>query len=101
MGPRTLVVQARPRLPVPKMAVPRIQIGIDLSLFCTYRTPVADMLAHSPPLPLVIQLPREILQKLLDPEDEAGIMLALHTAIACAVSGLDYLFLTCRSFLRP
>src|SRR5712671_2564403 len=27
---------------------------LDLCLVCTYRTPVADMLAHSPPLPLVI-----------------------------------------------
>jgi hypothetical protein len=27
---------------------------LDLSLVCTYGTPVADMLAHSPPLPLVL-----------------------------------------------
>ena len=27
---------------------------LDLSLVCTYRTPVTKMLAHSPPLPLVV-----------------------------------------------
>jgi hypothetical protein len=29
---------------------------LGLSLVCTYGTPVADMLAHSPPLPLIIDL---------------------------------------------
>ena len=48
---------------------------LDLSLLCTYGTPVTDMLAHSPPLPLVVgyfQRTRE-----LTTEDEEGIILAL------------------------
>ncbi|KAH9981816.1 hypothetical protein BJV74DRAFT_66726 [Russula compacta] len=49
---------------------------LGLCLICTYRTPVADMLAHSPPLPLVI----DHVDKDLDitAEDEEGIMLALQ-----------------------
>jgi hypothetical protein len=46
---------------------------LGLSLVCTKGTPVADMLAHSPPLPLVIDYKfRDI-----TPEDEEGIILAL------------------------
>ena len=47
-----------------------------LSLFCTYRTPVAEMLAHSPPLPLIIDYFDNIQH--LTPEDEEGILLALQ-----------------------
>jgi len=47
-----------------------------LSLLCTQRTPVADMLAHSPPLPLVIDHVGE--SRNLTPEDEEGIKLALR-----------------------
>ena len=47
---------------------------LGVSLVCTYGTPVADMLAHSPPLPLVIDCfdeDRDIT------EDEEGAILAL------------------------
>ena len=47
---------------------------LGVSLVCTYGTPVADMLAHSPPLPLVIDYfdeDRDIT------EDEEGAILAL------------------------
>src|ERR1700761_4506324 len=47
-----------------------------LSLLCTEGTPVADMLAHSPPLPLVI----DYFDKYDDitAEDEGGMTLALE-----------------------
>jgi hypothetical protein len=47
---------------------------LDLHLFCANGVPVADMLAHSPPLPLTIyyHTHREITA-----EDESGILLAL------------------------
>ena len=48
---------------------------LGLSLLCTYGTPVADMMAHSPPLPLVIIYFRKGRQ--LTREDEEGIILAL------------------------
>jgi hypothetical protein len=44
-----------------------------LSLVCTYGTPVADMLAHSPPLQLVIDYD----EKDITAKGEEGIMLAL------------------------
>ena len=46
-----------------------------LCLVCTYGTPVADMLAHSPPLPLVIDFFRTHGE--ITTEDEEGILLAL------------------------
>ena len=49
---------------------------LGLGLICTYGTPVADMLAHSPPLPLIIDyidLDREITA-----EDEQGLTVALQ-----------------------
>src|ERR1700761_6650612 len=47
---------------------------LDVCLVCTYGTPVADMLAHSPPLPLVI----DYLSKVdITAEDEEGALLAL------------------------
>ena len=48
---------------------------LDLSLLCTYGTPVADMLAHSPPLPLVVSYFYKNRQ--LTTKDEEGIILAL------------------------
>jgi hypothetical protein len=48
---------------------------LGLSLLCTYGTPVADMLAHSPPLPLVIGYFRK--SRNPTTEDEEGIILAL------------------------
>ena len=46
---------------------------LELSLVCTYGTPVADMLAHSPPLPLVL----DYNDHEMTVEDEEGIILAL------------------------
>ena len=46
---------------------------LDVSLVCTKGTPVADMLAHSPPLPLVI----DYKSRIITAEDEEGIILAL------------------------
>ena len=45
---------------------------LGVSLVCTYGTPVADMLAHSPPFPLVIDHRRRDIT-----EDEEGAILAL------------------------
>jgi len=47
-----------------------------LALLCTRGTPVADMLLHSPPLPLVIDL--DDLNNNLTADDEEGLMLALR-----------------------
>ena len=49
---------------------------LGLSLLCTYGTPVADMLAHSPPFPLVIDLVDQ--NRSITAEDEEQIMLALQ-----------------------
>ena len=49
---------------------------LGLCLVCTYGTPVADMLAHSPPLPLVID--HAIRYRDVTVEDEDGILLALQ-----------------------
>jgi hypothetical protein len=46
---------------------------LDLHLFCTNGVPVADMLAHSPPLPLTIYYA----DRKITAEDESGILLAL------------------------
>jgi hypothetical protein len=47
---------------------------LGLSLLCTYGAPVADMLEHSPPLPLVVGY---FMDRELTTEDEEGIILAL------------------------
>ena len=80
MDPRTLVVHTRTRLP--KMAKSRTWIstlpgcfGSTASLVCMKGTPVADMLAHSPPIPLVIDYFREYYN--ITAEDEVGTILAL------------------------
>ena len=49
---------------------------LDLCLVCTYGTPAADMLAHSPPLPLVIDYYHKHWD--LTAEDEEGIIIALE-----------------------
>jgi hypothetical protein len=46
---------------------------LELSLVCTNGTPVADMLAHSPPLPLLI----DHISHDITTEDEEGIIFAL------------------------
>jgi hypothetical protein len=50
---------------------------LDLHLLCTNGVPVADMLAHSPPLPLTIYYHDMFCGKILTAEDESGILLAL------------------------
>ncbi|KAF8502390.1 hypothetical protein F5888DRAFT_1191098 [Russula emetica] len=47
---------------------------LGLCLVCTYRTPVVDMLAHSPPLPIVIDYRDDDITA----EDEEAIILALE-----------------------
>ena len=49
---------------------------LDLFLVCTFGTPVADMLAHSPPFPLVIEYPN--VNDGIAAEDEEGATLALR-----------------------
>ena len=49
---------------------------LDICLVCTYGTPVAEMLAHSPPLPLVLDFFDPDLD--ISAEDEEGIILALE-----------------------
>ncbi|KAH9961875.1 hypothetical protein BJV74DRAFT_346686 [Russula compacta] len=57
---------------------------LGLGLLCTYRTPVADMLAHSPPLPLIISCIDE--DRDITTEDEEGIIAALqHRDRVCRI----------------
>ena len=49
---------------------------LGLCLHCTYGTPVADMLAYSPPLPLIVDYLDE--HHNITAEDKAGMMLALQ-----------------------
>ena len=48
---------------------------LELSLVCTYGTPVADMLAHSPPLPLILHYAKK--GRGITTDDEQGILFAL------------------------
>ena len=48
---------------------------LGVSLVCTFGTPVADMLAHSPPLPLIIHYATN--SRDITTDDEQGIILAL------------------------
>jgi hypothetical protein len=48
-----------------------------LHLYCTNGVPVADMLAHSPPLPLTIHYHSTDLRRAITEEDESGILLVL------------------------
>ena len=48
---------------------------LDLFLLCTYGTPVAEMLAHSPPLPLIVRY--SLKNSELTATDEEGSILAL------------------------
>jgi hypothetical protein len=48
--------------------------ALDLHLLCTYGVPIADMLAHSPPLPLTIFYNGK---RTMTAEDEQGVLLAL------------------------
>ena len=74
---------------------------LNLCLVCTYGTPVADMLAHSPSLSIVIDYGDE--EREVTRQDEEGILLALRhrhqvchirlcmpiSSIQCLVVGLD------------
>ena len=94
---------------------------LQVSLVCARGTPVADMLAHSPPLPLIIDhIDGEY--DLLSPEDEEGIIFALQhrdrvrririrksvsisQRLVIALDGefpvLEYLSIDDRLFIRP
>jgi hypothetical protein len=93
-----------------------------LSLVCARGTPVADMLAHSPPLPLVIDHLDQNHDITAEDHDEEGIILALQhrdrvrrvrlrksipilQKIINALDGefpiLEYLYIRYRKFLRP
>jgi len=79
MGLRTLVVQIRTRLS--KMARPYafISTHMGLSILCSYDTPVADILAHSPSLSLIIDYADEYRE--VTSEDELGILCALRNPL--------------------
>jgi hypothetical protein len=68
---------------------------LDLHLVCTYGVPVADMLAHSPPLPLTIYYDKNCE---MTAEDEQGVLLALsnrdrvhHIGLEMPASNLERL----------
>ena len=72
---------------------------LGISLVCTMGTPVADMLAHSPPLPLVIDYIN--VNQDIAAEDEEGVILALkqynrlrRVRISVAVTSLQKLIAT-------
>jgi len=54
---------------------------LDLHLICTYGTPVADMLAHSPPLPLIINLMDEAREASADDQVAVLLMLQHHDRV--------------------
>ena len=56
----------------------RSPFHLGLSLVCTWGMPVADILAHSPPFPLVIDYNDEEGIREVTAEDEKGIILALE-----------------------
>ena len=94
---------------------------LQVSLVCARGTPVADMLAHSPPVPLIIDHADDEYD-VLTPEDEEGIFLALRhrdrvrririrkslsilQKLVVALDGefpiLDHLLIFNRRFYRP
>ena len=96
-------------------------IHLQVSLVCGRGTPVADMLAHSPPVPLIIDHIDEEYH-VLTPEDEEGIILALQNRdrvrriritksvsilqkLVIALDGefpiLEYLLISNRRVIRP
>ncbi|KAI0246829.1 hypothetical protein BJV78DRAFT_98806 [Lactifluus subvellereus] len=60
---------------------------LDLHLLCTYGVPIANMLAHSPPLPLTISY-HKYHHKTTE-EDDEGILLALKHSDRVHYIGLD------------
>ena len=94
---------------------------LQVSLVCARGTPVADMLAHSPPVPLIIDHIDDECD-VLTPEDEKGIILALQhrdrvrririrkstsilQRLVIALGGefpiLEYVLISNRQFIRP
>jgi hypothetical protein len=69
-----MVVQTRTRLPTMADLIFGSAPYLGVCLVCTFGTPVADMLAHSPPLPLIIDYDDE--HDALTAEDEEAIVLA-------------------------
>jgi len=74
---------------------------LGLSLLCTYRTPVADMLAHSPPLPLVIDYADWSQNLTLSPVDKEGIKLALRHRNRVRRIRLAIVIETCATLIDP
>jgi len=56
------------------MAIPHTRVSLGLCLVCSRGTPVTEMLAHYPPLPLIIFHDEN--DYCVTPEDEGGIMFA-------------------------
>ena len=70
---------------------------LGISLVCTYGTPVADMLAHSPPLPLVIDYYMN--RRHIATDDEEGLALALKQRDRILRVRLD-MFVSLQNFLE-
>jgi hypothetical protein len=62
---------------------------LDLHLFCTNGVPVADMLAHSPPLPLTIYY-HNLYRWGMTAEEESGLLLALSSSYRDRVHHIDF-----------
>jgi hypothetical protein len=63
---------------------------LGVSLVCTYGTPVADMLAHSPPLPLIVHYATE--GRGITTDDEQGVIFALKQrdrVLRVRLAGMD------------
>ena len=72
---------------------------LGLCLVCTWGTPVADMLAHSPPPPLILDYQYDDVRHYLTAEEEERIILVQNNVIAFAVSAFGRLFRLCQSSL--
>ena len=94
---------------------------LGLSLLCTYGTPIVDMLAHSPPLPLILDY--SDLYDYITADDELGIKFALEQrrdrvrririmqpvhilqrlikALRGEFPNLEYIFIERHTFYRP
>jgi len=69
------MVQARTHMQAMEECHPLVPTRLDVHPYCTYGSPVADMLSHSPPFPLIIDYDEE---KPLSAKDEEGALLALQ-----------------------
>ena len=75
--------------------------SLDLSLLCTYGTPIADILAHSPRLPLILDY--YDLYDYITADDELGIIFALkhRDRVRAASASCNLVPTSCRSSSRP